>query len=501
MTPEQIQQERAKYGIPAQGYVDAQKSQDVVKQRASKLDEAWGAPTSAQPSLIEGAKQDIAQRQQNVANIMKGAPEITAFGRPQLPIKEGFATAGQAVGLGADLAERAVSSIPIVKSFQDLNSKLVSGAYEHAPQGVKDYLHDVVSRYQDYATQNPREAKDVEALGNILRLGMDAFVGKQGMNAVAKGLGITGVTEPIEGGVMNAVKNVGTKGPSGVLEMTPEGMPKPSATPDIPTVTDAVAGATPAEKATNVALKAITPNANELTPDEYKDLLRKGKISPKTALKPAQYILSDEEKTTAQKYAHLLQNEDPVKNSGEIMKEIITKDDEVGKYLDTKTTQIWSKPRFKQTLLEQLKPINDVMVPESRLAKAKNELVSAFVNKLPKNATLKDLWTARKQFDSDIESKLNAFAGSPTLKKDMARGLRNAVQDFIAESTNEPVYKGQMKEMSKLYDLADIVDTKAVKEKGRSGIAQWLKENPSKAKALKWGAGIVGAEEVYRHVR
>lgn len=235
-------------------------------------------------------------------------------------------------------------------------------------------------------------------------------------------------------------------------------------------------------------LKAVTPNPDELSTAEYEKLVSQGKIIPKTATTPAQYVLSDEEKLIASKYKNILTN-DPVKNTINIVDEISKKDKEVGTFLK-KNNGIFNNGELKNSLADKLAQLDDLTVSEEKLVKAKQGIIDNFMKSLKKN-DMESLWTARKDFDRQIEK---AFSGSPTLSKTMKVEFRNAIQDFIAERTPNGVYKGYMKDMSQLFNLKDITTAKSSAEKGMNSIQLWIKRNPTKAKAVGWtaGTGVAG---------
>lgn len=240
----------------------------------------------------------------------------------------------------------------------------------------------------------------------------------------------------------------------------------------------------------NKYLDAITPNTKDLTPTEYEDLLNRGKITPKTATQPSKYILSDTEKQVAQKYKNLFTN-DPVKNTDNIINEIAKKDKEVGTFLE-KNNGIFNSGELKNSIKNGLKDISDVTIPESRIEKLKKTMIDNFIGGLKKN-DMKTLWTARKEFDRQIES---AFSGSPTLQNTVKKEFRNAIQTFISEKTPDGVYKTSMKEMTQLFNLKDITNNKAIKEKGLNAIQLWVKRNPTKAKAIGYTAGGIVGERI-----
>ncbi len=234
------------------------------------------------------------------------------------------------------------------------------------------------------------------------------------------------------------------------------------------------------------ALEAITPRTKDLTPTEYEKLLAQRKITPKSTTKPSEYILSDSEKATAKKYESLLQDKDPVKNSTNLIGEISDKDKKVGDFL-TENNSIFNSGELKNHISSELENVSDVTIPEDRIQKLKSTMIDNFIKELPKN-DMKSLWEARKEFDQKIEK---AFSGSPTLQNEMKKAFRNSVQNFIAERTPNEVYKGYMKDMTELFNLNDVVATKATKEKGLNAIQTWIKQNPTKAKIIGWGSALI----------
>lgn len=245
-----------------------------------------------------------------------------------------------------------------------------------------------------------------------------------------------------------------------------------------------------AERAQNKVLENITLKADELKPKEYARLLKQGRISPKTATSPAQYILSEQEKATALKYSKLI-NKDPVKTVSGIGDEIGRQDADVGNFL-RQNNSIFNKGELKNALKKSLADVTDIAVDEKRIAKSKTTLINNFVDSLEKN-NMENLWESRKAFDQNIEKLFNTT--SKSLSKDMKIAFRNAVQDFISERTDNVTYRAAMKEMSSLFRLQDTAISKAVKEKSKSAIEVWIKNNPALAKILGIAAGAYAAKE------
>ena len=249
------------------------------------------------------------------------------------------------------------------------------------------------------------------------------------------------------------------------------------------------------ERMVKNALRAIIPKADEVTPKEYEQLVKSGSVQPKSLLKGAKVKPSEREIGHAQKYGDLLQSRDPVKNSQKVMQAISDRDAQVGEFLSA-NNGIFNTTSLKKHLMERLKPITDISVPSaSRLNKAKEDLVDTFISKLSKK-DMHSLWQARKQFDRTIEQKFKAFAGTPTLKKDLTRELRDGVQDFIANRTPNGVYRQQMKEMSELFEVNDSLLNKASHEKGKNALGLWMRNNPGKATILGGAAGGYGGNKI-----
>lgn len=240
------------------------------------------------------------------------------------------------------------------------------------------------------------------------------------------------------------------------------------------------------KKSVGVALKAVTPKTKDLTSTEYENLLSRKRITPKSGLKAPEYILSEREKTAATKYKDILQDKDPVKNTISVRNQIAKEDADVGSFLE-KNNSIFNSGELRNYISKEMEDVSDVMVPEERIAKLKDQITSNFLSSLKKN-DMKSLWEGRKEFDQAIEK---AFSGSPTLIKEVKKKFRNAVQEYISEKTPDGIYKAKMKDMTDLFNLEDVIQTKATKEKGLTGLQAWAKEHPLEAAVV--GAGVTTA--------
>lgn len=347
---------------------------------------------------------------------------------------------------------------------------------------------------------NPNELTSKEVVGDALQLATTAGGAKVAGAIAGRATQATGVVKGLVQGAKTGVLAGATLGgATGVSQGLQDNKTGEEIAKDglkgatigavaggvIGSLTGAVSGGVKASKLAkdNQFLKAVTPSTKDMSADEYSEMVRKGKISPKTSTNPDKYILSDEEIKTATKYKKILSN-DPVKNTHNLIKEIEKKDKAVGNFL-RKNNGIFNQGELKNSLTSRLQAVDDLTVTDAKLSKVKKETVDSFLKSLKKN-DMESLWKARKEFDRKIES---AFRGSPSVTKEIKKEFRNAIQEFISERTPKGKYSGYMKEMRQLFELADITDSKANNEKGINAIQLWIKRNPTKAKTIGWGAG------------
>lgn len=445
-----------------------------------------------------------AQRQQEKALATK---EPASVGEKILDVTGGKEIAQ---GLGQAVANRTIAPQleGALTNAIDIQSNLLKAIKERKAKGIDtsklegelniitDQIKSQAGNTEKILNQNELTTKGV--IGDALQLGATAaggaVVGKatkalKGAGAL-KGAATGAVGGGIEGAAQGAAQALQDEGDiSDVLMGAVKGGTIGAVTGGVVggvvgKVTDKVGKAAKIEQK---AIDAVTPRTGELTPTQYKELLRQNKITPKTTLSPSKYIMSESEQAVAKKYAPLLQSKDPVKNSINVIDEISKKDKEVGTFL-RENNGIFNGGELKNYIFDKLADISDITVPEGRLNKLKQTMVENFIVGLKKNDQY-SLWEARKAFDQKIEK---AFSGSPTLQKEIKRGFRNAVQDFIAENTPDEVYKTKMKEMTELFRLEDVLGVKASTEKGRNKIATWIKKNPGKAKIAAVAAGLYG---------
>lgn len=394
--------------------------------------------------------------------------------------------------------------------LQRIKEKKAKGEDTSRLEGALEDLGGDIKAFGEGAEEilNPNKLTDKQVIGDALQLGSTVvgagtLPGQVGKVTAAKTIGqgmLQGAkTGAVSGGAFGAVGGVaqGLQQDKTVKESLAQGLK----TGAIGAVGGAVVGsvlggisggiAGKAERTQNKILDNITLKADELKPKEYARLLKQGKITPKTATSPAQYILSEQEKATALKYPNLIKK-DPVKTVTNIGDEIGRQDADVGNFL-RQNNNIFNKGELKNALKKSLAEVTDIGVDEKRIAKNKTTLINNFVDSLEKN-NMENLWESRKAFDQNIEKLFNTTGKS--LSKDMKIAFRNAVQDFISERTDDVTYKTAMKEMSSLFRLQDTAISKAVKEKSKSAIEVWVKNNPALAKLLGIGAGAVAAKEL-----
>jgi hypothetical protein len=447
--------------------------------------------------------QDVNQRGKNVRNIATGLGETlnqkSAYGDFSKGVGEkaidvGVAAgqiAGQIGGAVGDMFtnffELATNEISPEAKEKIKNSKPVrdiKNAFDNINPKVKADFNKLV----EFAKRNPEVASATgdfaDVALNILGGGAAESAGKKFISEGAE------VVSDLTRGAVDATKR-GVEASIPVVKYA-AGKVKDAYGNFVAKVDEGIARRQTVNTVDN-AIDAITPNTKDLTPTEYEALLSQKRITPKTTKTPSTYILSESEKATATKYKDILQSKDPVKNSINVMEEIASQDEAVGKFL-RENNGIYTDGELKNFILDKLKDVSDVTIDQARIETLKGTMIDNFLVTLKKN-DMETLWIARKQFDQAIDK---AFSGSPTLQNTIKKEFRNSIQDFIAERTPEGIYKAYMKDMRNLFNLHETIATKASKEKGINAIQAWIKDNPAKAQVLGWGAGLLGAQQVYQ---
>jgi hypothetical protein len=230
---------------------------------------------------------------------------------------------------------------------------------------------------------------------------------------------------------------------------------------------------------------------------KVKDIaLREGRINKKGI-----YELSDFEKEMAQVVApYIKKSNTPQKNISNIMAEIGRESDELYSVLK-KNDAIFNSNQLRTKITQELKGVDDIMIDEKRLAKVKGEITELLINEV-KTKKLSSLWDARKKFDRIIDSKLNAFAGVSTIKKDVGLAVRRAVNDFIVEKSPQLAKEGKhpfsesMAKMNKLYtaekNIADKILPSQLNQTTLGNLGRKLSSVSHKMGAIQGAAATVG---------
>lgn len=499
LTREQFQQLRDK-GLSVEQIISFEKGEtpaDLQREKQTKEIMAGNQFEREKPTTFLGKARDF----------------ITGFiGGGKLA--EGLGQAIAAPEVQGTLSEEQQQTFELQKKLIDrIKEKRASGEdasrLERALKMSQDTMDILSDAQQDFAESlvTPKEV-----IGSSARLATTlagGFLAKQASKALAlgkatsfasgalRGAGVGAITGVIEGGIQGAGvaaeqdksgKEIALSGGigAGVGGVTGGA---------IGAITGGIAGKIQGAKDQNKLLEYVTPQTKELTPTEYEKALAQGKITPKTATSPAKYVLSDAEKQTALRFSNVI-DKDPVKTVLNINNEISAIDDDVGNFL-RENNSIFNKGEVRNYIRSYVDDITDITIPEERLAKAKDLMADNFVKSIQKG-DMEGLWIARKNYDQAIDK---AFSGSPTLQKELKIGLRNAVQDYIAENTPDTVYKGFMKDMSQLFRLRDNAMTKATKERALGAIRLWMKNNPTKTKIIGWGSAALSGKLIWDRLR
>lgn len=451
---------------------------------------------------------DLQSRFAELDAIASGTETSTGKKKQSVVEKIGNVTGGTKIGqgLGQAIANKEISkSIEDTQAQQiDIQSKLLNQIRENKTLG-KDtsrlenalkLITEDVSQTGETAgqllNQNNLTAKQV--IGDALQLGTTVLGAGQLPGVAKKAVAETGIIAGAKQGAIQGAKTGAIYGASSgasnalkedkslvdVAKSTAGGALAGAATGGL--VGGAIGGVSGGIRGAKLAKQEkvvdyIKPDASQISGKQYENLLKQGRITPKTATKRAEYVLSNTERETAQKYSNLIKK-DPVKTTTNIMDEISRQDADVGQYLRN-NNGIFNKGELRNYLKNSIKDISDISVDDKTLTKNKAKFVENFVKSLDKN-DLENLWQTRKNFDREIEK---AF-GSSSLSNKLKVELRNAVQDFISDKTDNVTYKTAMKEMSGLFKIRDLALTKATKERARSAIGLWIKNNPVAAKVI-----------------
>jgi hypothetical protein len=220
----------------------------------------------------------------------------------------------------------------------------------------------------------------------------------------------------------------------------------------IPALKRLATGETASKKQIQSAMNSVIPEYSQLTPTQKKQFVKKGLVEPRTLTKGQKVRLSDSEIATVQRNSDII-TRDPVQTSINIQNKIENLDAGVEQFL-LKNNGIFPKNELKTSVMSSLDDVLDIS-PEQ-----KTKLVDNFMKSLDKN-DMHSLWKARKAFDQKIET---AFSGSFSTQKELKKAMRNSVQDFLANKTPDKTYKTFMKDMSGLYNIADLVDIGVAKQ-------------------------------------
>lgn len=236
------------------------------------------------------------------------------------------------------------------------------------------------------------------------------------------------------------------------------------------------------KKAVAQAAKSLTPDVNAIPAGEYTELVKSGKIIPKTTTKPAQYVLDESEKALTQKYPKLLKTGDPVKDTNAVMNNLSTNVKKVEKIVDKYNAPI-DRNKLTDNMLDELTKVasKDMNVKEDEIIK----MVKDYQDFL-KEGDVKDLFSNRNSFTTG-----RTYEGMVTTQKKLDAAARRGIVKTLKETLPEE-YASSIDEMKDMYDIAELLEYSSKAEKGKSGIQAWMKANPGKAKALKWGIGITG---------
>jgi len=176
--------------------------------------------------------------------------------------------------------------------------------------------------------------------------------------------------------------------------------------------------------------------------------------------KKGQVVPNKWEKEVAESVADIVDiNKKPEINIKRIRDDIGKISENVKENLEANNA-IFNKVQLRTAIDNGLKQVDDIMIPEARLDKLKTDITDGLMAKIQKH-NLSNLWDARIKFDKYLDDKLKAFGGQFTIKKDVARAVRDSVNKFIIKkSPNGKIYEEGMSKMTRMYSAIDNIKSK-----------------------------------------
>ena len=383
-----------------------------------------------EPGLAEKLSGRVQDAGTAVSDAFQGKMQIPLL---SAPLQVGGAIAG---GIG-DVVGAGLGLIPGVKQVE---GAIGSGVQKVAqtPIGQK-----VVKGTQDWAANNPEEAKDI---GSTLSIGATLLggVGSKAATSATKEAVGTGVTK-------------------GLLQTPLKGMVERSAT------------------------RKLAASATDLTPTELKNVA--GRVTESGALIPSK---------TENRAGQLLAGDvskNPVKNYRLIKSEVEARGQEAEDFLSNNAKAVSNKEDFDafNTMKQSAK-----RYLTSSEAKAYNEQINVFQRILKGYGEYNtaNYYKALKEFESQVTARLPKgksalLVPGGTARLQAAKDVRKAVRDLIA--SKHPEFKGKMFDLASLYDALGTTERKVAKyaksEKAPGMISGLVKAG---AKGIAQGAGFGG---------
>ena len=247
------------------------------------------------------------------------------------------------------------------------------------------------------------------------------------------------------------------------------------------------------DKPVNSAIKALTLTAEEMGKSQTVDALKSGLgeaggVIKRMAVDPSKEVLK-----LATDLKDVIKSKNPVRNIKAMRDAIVREDTKVGNAL--RNIKITISPKeLKATIKKSIGDITDLTANQKLVAKMKDQIVENMMEEMKATSkfvedgveksvksfkgTLEGIWEGRKKIDKIARERINAFGGSPTLRKEIVAKSRDAIQDFIQkkiDKANIPFdYKASMKKMAEMYDAIDIFAVKAEKKMGTSALERLL---------------------------
>lgn len=424
------------------------------------------------PGFFSKVGNDLKERGSSVVQTIKDVAD-----RKINPASAGLQVAGAAAGALGDVIGQGLSSVAsavVPESVKEAGSKFASDVLQTdlGKKGI-EMAKMGMDKYDAFKSVHPEIAKDLESAVNIAQF-IPAYKGAEmAASAVESGVKKVAASEAAQ-----TVKTLATEGKDAVKKNIAQRAKDKLVQYVMPAL-----GTDEATKAAERgALKDATLfNGAKITPQAADHAIADavtGVVNPSRSLSSNIGALKTHIKTVAEeRLIPLLKASKAVYNENELKGAL-------SKVLDDMPKAFASDEAQAKTYQQ----VVDIMLEQAKQRPAKTTL---------------ELWRARSAFDDAVEAQLGSSilsdGGRITARKEAVRRVRDVVNGIIGAKSDSPTFNEYMSLLSKSYQAKDnLVEKQAMELLGKRGpmskgkAAQWMSENPIKAKFAGTAAAVAG---------